>query len=53
MVFGNSATTIAMTSCYGKISLYKEDQYKNLLNLCRGDVLFFLDLLLAYKLHLP
>lgn len=42
MGFGNSATTLATTSCYGKINLYCENDWnKDLTLLHRGDVLFF------------
>lgn len=42
MGFGNSATTLAMTSCYGKITLYNEDDFNKDLSILRSaDVLFF------------
>lgn len=42
MGFGNSATTLAMTSCYGKITLYPEGDWdKDLSILHSGDILFF------------
>ena len=42
MGFGNSATTLAMTSCYGKITLYNENDWNKDLSILRsGDILFF------------
>lgn len=42
MGFGNSATTLAMTSCFGKITLYQESDWnKNFSILHSGDILFF------------
>lgn len=40
--FGKSATTLAMTSCYGKLTLYSEGDWNKDLSILRsGDILFF------------